>query len=221
MSFRFTIRLILWAGFICAATDVYAQSSYLEIQYTPDTCFRRTLSFSVRTNLQIEKIILWDFNDPAGGSTSTLSTPSHRYSAPGIYTVSCILEINCAPPPDPNNPISFPCFYTDTVTTNVLVVNCDTTTDHCRLYFPAAFTPNDDARNETFSAVSICQTESYELRIFNKWGQEVFHTTKPYDAWNGQFQGIDCIAGVYAYAVRYTFSSQPAKRLAGYVTLIR
>lgn len=216
---QWTLLVLFW----CAGTRSHAQPSTLEIRYSADTCFRGTIAFSIQTSLMIEKIIRWDFSDSASGTgnASTLYTPSHQFTRPGIYTISCILEINCSGPVDPNNPIAFPCFYTDTIYTTLEIINCEPVEDGCKLYFPNAFTPNGDAKNDTFLPATACPLEAYELVIFNKWGQAVFSTPDLKSDWDGRHQGVDCSAGVYAYYVRYTFPLRAEKRFLGYVTLVR
>lgn len=220
-AFHLQWTLVLIA---CAISHrISAQPATLEIRYSADTCFRGTIAFSVQTNLMIEKIIRWDFSDSASGTanSSTLYTPSHQFTRPGVYTISCVLEINCSGPTDPNNPIAFPCFYTDTIYTTIEIIQCKPVEERCKLYFPNAFTPNGDAKNETFHPSTSCLPEAYELVIFNKWGQAVFSTPELKDAWDGRHQGVDCSAGVYAFYVRYAFPSHPEKRFLGYVTLVR
>lgn len=70
-----------------------------------------------------------------------------------------------------------------------------------RLYFASAFTPNGNRLNDLFGPISVALPEDlhYELKIFDRNGQVVFHSTNPEESWDGTFRGRDCPAGVYMY----------------------
>lgn len=57
------------------------------------------------------------------------------------------------------------------------------------LYVPNAFTPGGDFVNETFAVKGVGYDE-FEMRIFNRWGMEVFRTKDPSIGWNGKLHGI-------------------------------
>ena len=74
--------------------------------------------------------------------------------------------------------------------------------------------------------------EITEIRIYNRWGEEVFKTEDPYIGWNGKVNntGKDCSDGVYLYAgyyyeqrlgglVRQPLSGE--KKGGGFIHLIR
>ena len=205
------------------ASTVRGQNPYLELKYTPDTCGRKDLAFSIHTNLVIETIFGWDFGDPSSGTAniSMAGSPTHVFTDTGTYTVSCILQINCSGPPDPLNPISAPCYYIDTVYTTVRITECDSIPKRCIVYIPNAFTPNGDGLNDTFSPSSSCSFERYELSVFNRWGQLVFRSKEPEEAWDGRLQDTECLQDVYVYQLDYKSLSQKGKRISGRLLLIR
>jgi gliding motility-associated-like protein len=99
--------------------------------------------------------------------------------------------------------------------------------DNCPVYhIPNVFTPNADGPNDLLKPFPYRYIDRVELAIFNRWGQEVFHT---YDAdinWNGKDRqtGNECAAGVYFYVcdVYETYLDGIRKRaLHGTVQLIR
>ena len=53
-----------------------------------------------------------------------------------------------------------------------------------RLHIPNVFTPNQDGLNETFKPVGI-GLKSYELEIYNRWGELIFRSASANDAWDG------------------------------------
>ncbi len=60
-----------------------------------NTCFGETTTFSIQTSDPIQSI-LWNFGDPASGSsnTSTLENPTHIFTAPGTFTITATVVIN-------------------------------------------------------------------------------------------------------------------------------
>lgn len=216
------ILLFISALVISSNQTSFAQGSFMAIKYEPDSCLQSDITFSVNTNLLIENLIEWNFGDPSSGTnnTSVLGTPTHTFSDTGTYVVNCIVQVNCSGPADPNNPIVVPCFYIDTVYTTIRIFDCDST-DFCRLYVPNAFTPNGDGINESFGLSALCEFESYEMSVFNRWGQTVFQTSSPLKHWDGTSNGVLCGPDLYVYAIRYRLRSQTISQYFGQVILIR
>jgi len=88
------------------------------------------------------------------------------------------------------------CIGSDTVT--VKQMKCE-----CYFYVPNAFTPNSDGKNEHFKPVYDCDVSSYNMRIYNRWGQAVFETSEIEDGWDGRFKGSDAPGGIYVYVISY------------------
>jgi gliding motility-associated-like protein len=88
------------------------------------------------------------------------------------------------------------------------------------LYFPSAFTPNNDGLNETFKAAYNFAVTGYELVIVNRWGQVVFKTTDISKGWNGEVNGKKQAAGVYIYRVSCKLNGSDLMQ-KGTITLIR
>ncbi|MDQ3073235.1 MAG: gliding motility-associated C-terminal domain-containing protein, partial [Bacteroidota bacterium] len=67
------------------------------------------------------------------------------------------------------------------------------------VWVPNAFTPNSfDEINNSFRIVAH-RFRSFELLIYNRWGEEIFTSTSPDNQWDGTFRGKDCEEGVYLY----------------------
>jgi len=197
---------------------------FLEIRFTPDTCVQKPISFSINANRPIESFIEWDFGDPSSGvnNTSTLTTPTHTFTNPGRYTIQCILQINCSPPPDPNNPITTPCFYIDTVYRTISFYDCDSVApSECLVAIPTAFTPNGDGLNEVFRPKANCPLESYELQIYSRWGERIFYSRRPEFGWDGTFSNKKCPMGTYVYTLKYKFSTQEVRFEKGAIMLFQ
>lgn len=91
-------------------------------------------------------------------------------------------------------------------------------------FLPNAFTPNGDGRNEVFIGVGFIENiRSFQMQIYDRWGQQVFMTTDPTIGWNGRYQNTGKIlpAGVYTYQGALSFSDENQIYLKGNVVLIR
>ncbi len=88
------------------------------------------------------------------------------------------------------------CSASDSV--NVTFFDCT-----CEVWYPSAFTPNKDGNNEMFAAVQNCDLATFQIRIFNRWGQEVFESNDVKKSWDGTYNGTAVPPGVYVYMVNY------------------
>jgi len=58
------------------------------------------------------------------------------------------------------------------------------------VYAPNAFTPDNDGDNDYWKPVIRgFDTKSYELSIFNRWGDRIFFTNNPDEPWTGNVDG--------------------------------
>jgi len=90
------------------------------------------------------------------------------------------------------------------------------------LYIPNAFSPNGKGpeANNVFK-VQAQHVQSFELVIFNRWGEEVFKTKDPEKGWDGTFLGVPSEMGVYAYFVKVTNHLGGTREFKGTLSLIR
>jgi len=143
----------------------------------------------------------WTFGDGTN-TVSNLQNPSHIYSDTGTYCTTLIVmdEHGC----------------TDSVT-NCLIVNPDFT-----FYIPNVFTPNGDGLNDVFIPKGS-YVKDYEMYIYNRWGEQIFHCTDVHDGWNGMMNGgnVACQEGVYAYIITAIDTKGVRHQYAGEVTLIK
>ena len=91
------------------------------------------------------------------------------------------------------------------------------------IYIPNAFTPNGDVDNETFGVEgNDISNGEFELRIFDRWGKEVFAATDPAVRWDGTSGGSVLPAGVFTWRLNVRSAQTLQKRiLYGHVTLLR
>ncbi len=66
---------------------------------------------------------------------------------------------------------------------------------------PNSFTPNGDGLNDKF-VISGKFIKSYEMQIFNRWGEALFQTTDLENGWDGTSKNKKIATGNYAYWIR-------------------
>jgi len=86
------------------------------------------------------------------------------------------------------------------------------------IFIPNAFTPNGDGINDTFG-VKGEGISNYTLRIFNRWGEEVFTSENPKQQWDGTYRGKPAQSDTYVYKLFASGSSDASR--TGSVTLVR
>lgn len=89
------------------------------------------------------------------------------------------------------------------------------------IYFPNAFTPNNDGKNDDFKATAFAPLEKYHLTVYNRWGQKVFETYDITNGWDGKFKGVPANRDVFIWSCRYNFFGKLPKDEKGKVILLR
>ena len=142
----------------------------------------------------------WNFGDPGmPNNTSNVENPSHRYSQINSY---CVLltasNANCA----------------DTVTHCISIEGVFT------FYIPDAFTPNGDGVNDEFFGVGESIT-SFEMRIFDRWGNQIFYGDDLSKHWDGTYMGNLVQQEVYVYVINLKDNHKEAHKYIGNVMVVR
>ena len=145
----------------------------------------------------------WDFGDSTTLAPHT-SSPDHLYpqEISGSYLVTLIVRN---------------------------ADGCYDTTDHpvfigpeFSFFIPNSFTPNGDGTNDYFfgSGVGIIK---YDLWIFDRWGDMVFHGKDLNDKWNGKSNNGDQVSqiDVYVWKVRLTDVFNKDHDYIGTVTIVK
>ena len=69
-------------------------------------------------------------------------------------------------------------------------------------YVPNIFTPNNDGNNDVFLPVGN-DVVTYDLKIYNRWGQLVFTSNDVSFGWDGTIDGKAAAGDVYVYQITY------------------
>lgn len=142
------------------------------------------------------------FHDPLAVNTEdqwTVDLPE----LPGVYSIQLTAtgENGC----------------TDVFLGNILVE------DDFQIFVPSAVTPDFDGINDVFLPRFSYTPERYELVVFNRWGDVIFRTDDPFQAWmlnsrNGEHFIAD---GVYNWLITAKGKEIEERELSGHVVVIR
>lgn len=89
------------------------------------------------------------------------------------------------------------------------------------LNVPNAFTPGSGGENNTFRIVTPF-LEDLDMKIFNRWGELIYHSTNPDSGWPGTDQnGNSLPQDTYIYSAKLIFESGATSDITGTVFLLR
>ncbi len=156
---------------------------------------------------------LWNFGD---GDTSSENSPVHFYKEVGAFEISlvAISDKGCS----------------DTYTLNRKIK----TILEGEIILPNAFTPNPNSANggkvdhrpsgrkvnDVFYAI-VRGTKSFEMTIFNKWGELVFASDDPEIGWDGYYKNELSKQDTYVWQIKATFKDGRVYNKAGEFLLLR
>jgi gliding motility-associated-like protein len=183
----YQVTLLVTASTGCADTVILevAASELPEASFLfEELCFQN-ISFYSNSNANGGTLTeyLWNFSDGSSGADSALI---HEYTTAGTYDVTLTVTNSEG--------------CTSTVTLPVLV---NPSTPLSSLDVPNIITPNGDMVNDEWTlepSFDACYT--YEMKIFNRWGNLVFRQVKG----GAPFRGLDASGarlstGVYFYTI--------------------
>ena len=85
---------------------------------------------------------------------------------------------------------------------------------------PNVFTPNNDGLNDLYD-VGIKAANFYEVKIFDRWGAQVFSTTSLGEKWDGKYHGKECDEGVYYVICKHGYCAEEPYVTTGFFHLQR
>lgn len=140
----------------------------------------------------------WDFDNTQTGT----NTVEHiKYTEAGYYTVklTATSEKGCAG---------------NTSKTILIVPPFDA-------YVPTSFTPNGDGINDVFGMEGVEFINTYNMQIFNRWGQIVFTSNDLKKQWDGRLNNSPLPADMYSFAIKLTDAEDRPYKISGTIQLIR
>ena len=109
------------------------------------------------------------------------------------------------------------CYGTDSV--NITV---DPNALPNELFFPNAFSPNQDGLNEVFPYTFEIPQPEYSVKIFNRWGEKLFDSQLDNSQhWDGMYKGGKLRPEAYVYLIEYRGCDGHYRRASGTVTLLK
>lgn len=158
-------------------------------------------SFTVRAGTQVQ------FKATANSSIANLNwTPGIGLSNAGILNPFTIVTEDRMYWLTATN--TFNCSATDSLEVFVLRA----------LEPPSAFSPNGDGIHELWVIPYLSEYKEAVVSVFNRYGQQVYHSKGYSRPWDGMFRGAALPAGTYYYIIQTGTGGKP---LTGPVTIIR
>jgi gliding motility-associated-like protein len=91
------------------------------------------------------------------------------------------------------------------------------------VYFPNAFSPDHNGKNDVFRPVVSVALDEYYLVVYDRLGEKVFETKDVIQGWDGLYKGKAPATGAFVWYARYHVqgSAEKTKVLKGTVVLVR
>lgn len=164
----------------CSQSHVVTINSVPPTRLTDVTLDTRiTLGNSIRLNADSHEFYRWFPNDGSLDNYN-INNPVATPTVTTTYMVQGMDKYGCR----------------DTAYVTVLV---DSTQQE---FIPTGFTPNGDGKNDVFRAVGSKFQKLLEMRVYNRWGQQVFYTNNREVGWDGTYEdGKNADIGTYYYTI--------------------
>ena len=147
--------------------------------------------------------------------SATSATPGPFVWSPASY-LTCT---NCTSPiANPDQNFTYIVSYTDN--------NGCTASDSVTIFYdpviwiPNTFTPDSDDFNNFFNAIGA-NIRSFEMLIFDRWGELICTLNDINESWDGTFKGKPCQDGTYIWKLKYVDLNNDEKIMTGHINLLR
>lgn len=127
------------------------------------------------------------------------TTPSITVHQQGTYTISVTDRNYC----------------TGTARVTVTAMPCSN-----HIFFPNAFSPNGDGKNDLFKPTITGNLLNYRMQIYNRWGQKIFESTNAATGWNGKTGSILQPPGIYVWQAIVQFAGESRRLFKGTTALV-
>jgi gliding motility-associated-like protein len=82
---------------------------------------------------------------------------------------------------------------------------------------PNLLTADGNEVNDKFEISTFCPVKSYRLRLYNRWGKEVFASENPTEIWDPKSAGN----GTYFYAIDLLYEDGSSEALRGWLDVVK
>lgn len=89
------------------------------------------------------------------------------------------------------------------------------------IYVATGFTPNGDGRNDRLTPFPVGIKSLNYFRVYNRWGQLLFSTTRLHEGWDGKLNGKEQPSGTYVWMIQAVTDDNRVINKKGTVTIIR
>ncbi|MES2139730.1 MAG: PKD domain-containing protein [Bacteroidota bacterium] len=144
--------------------------------------------------------LAWNFGDDS--LVSNEQNPSHIFGATGAYCITLHVksELGCVDS----------------------TIKCVTVEPERTLFIPNSFTPNGDDLNNVFKVSGAgWDIDFYEMRIFNRWGNQIFTTNDIQVGWDGKGSDQDDALATYVYHIKIRDKQKRVRTWKGHINIIR
>jgi len=201
VSFRGILDELRFYNRALATFEVKELYNPVDIITSPDTVLFTGTSMQVRLPVTCATSIQW--TPSSGVSNATIAQPVLSPTTTTTYHVGLDYGF---------------CAATD----SILVTVADSSDLDCdKSFFPSGFTPNGDNINDVWGMSNIVFLgEFINLKVFDRWGGQVFETNDQGTKWDGSYKGKAMMPGQYVYQFTYTCDGVE-KRKNGTVVMIK
>ncbi|MCB9261995.1 MAG: gliding motility-associated C-terminal domain-containing protein [Flavobacteriales bacterium] len=145
---------------------------------------------------------IWHFGDSTSAAYSTTSNLSHVYQVDtNRYTIWLYVQNNGG--------------CRDSFSVEICV------DDSVYLVIPNSFSPISSAGINDYFSVKTAGVVEFQVSIFNRWGEKIYHSTDPNFSWDGTYKGKPVSSGVYVYEINYKGKKTFHKSVSGTINVIR
>lgn len=188
------MRKLFYILFLC-----FVVPTFIKAQQTVELCEGKENTFVYSSDAGIPGNYLWTVN----GVDYNVNPLSYTWTNIGVYSIRLIFTST-------NGGCKDTTFYT------VTVIECQET----EMWFPNAFTPNENGLNETWSPKGFNYTD-LNYYVYNRWGEQIYRSNSELTPWDGTYKGNDCQQDVYVFVARWRGRDGVVRSYVGHISLIR
>jgi gliding motility-associated-like protein len=208
---QYSVTMTVTSIYGCVYTSTFDNIVVVRNVPKADFTFSSNPSTFLETNILLQNrssvdVVSWDWVSLGSSPAySTLQNPVFRFpeGEVGVYPVSLVVTSN------------YGCV--DSITYLMHVIS------DILFYAPNSFTPNGDELNQSWGvSVSGIDIYTFNLQIFNRWGELVWESHDISQKWDGTYNGKLAMPGTYIWKASAKSSINDGKRqFSGYLNILK